>query len=253
MRHSDSSNTVYIGILLVSLLMFILCYTAISSARPAEPARYLEDAMKIPQLRKNPNQFGTLSQSDDSKTTSASAVQQDSIANRHGMSEAVSYNTHGTMSGQRSFNDRAYLSGMIVHHEAALDMAREVLKRGKDPQVMRWAENILRTQNNEIGQMRSWLKAMGGENVQAAELMSRSMHKMMAVPAGGNADRNFVTMMIEHHAGAVEMASQAARYSNNPKVVRLSKEIVDAQTREINAYEKWLRGKNPHPYAPGRR
>jgi uncharacterized protein (DUF305 family) len=250
MRYSDSSNTLYIGILLVSLVMFILCYTAISAARPA---RHLEDAMKIPQLRKNPNQFGTISQSDDSKATYTTAAQQDSVANHYGMSEPVAYRAHGMMHGQQFYSDRVYLSGMIAHHEAALEMAREELKKGRDPQVKRWAENILHTQKDEITQMRAWLKAMGGENPQAAEAMSRAMHTMMAAPESGNPDRNFVSTMIEHHAGAVEMASQAAVYSSNPKVVRLSKDIIDAQTREIDTYKRWLREKSPHTYAPGRR
>ena len=37
-------------------------------------------------------------------------------------------------------------------------MARVVLQYGKDPQVKKWANDVIREQQREIGEMEEWLK-----------------------------------------------------------------------------------------------
>ncbi len=139
-----------------------------------------------------------------------------------------------------AYSDRAYLSAMIVHHEAAVEMAKAVLKDGRNPLVKKWAEAVIGAQEAEIKQMRDWLEPLGGEDARAAAGMRHDMHSMMAAPAGQNPDVDFITMMIGHHAGAVEMALQAVLKSNDRRVIDLSRNIITAQIEEIVAYRDWL-------------
>jgi uncharacterized protein (DUF305 family) len=53
--------------------------------------------------------------------------------------------------------DIDFLRGMIAHHQGAVEMAQAQLKFGKDAQVRRLAQEIIRAQNLEIRWMQTWL------------------------------------------------------------------------------------------------
>jgi uncharacterized protein (DUF305 family) len=46
---------------------------------------------------------------------------------------------------------------MIPHHQGAIDMAKVVLKYGKDPEMKKLAEDIIKAQDTEIAFMKGWL------------------------------------------------------------------------------------------------
>jgi uncharacterized protein (DUF305 family) len=78
------------------------------------------------------------------------------------------------------------------------------------------------------------------------------MHEQMAAPRQtGDPDRDFLAMMIPHHAGAVEMARLVLIYGRDPLVRQLAEEIIAGQQAEITAMQARLKvldhGPDPNP------
>lgn len=55
--------------------------------------------------------------------------------------------------------DKLFLSQMITHHQAAIDMAALIPQRTDDPKLIKLGQAITEAQSGEINQMKSWLKA----------------------------------------------------------------------------------------------
>ena len=54
--------------------------------------------------------------------------------------------------------DIDFLKGMIPHHQGAIDMSEELIKKSKDPELKVFAQKIIDAQKAEIKMMQDWLK-----------------------------------------------------------------------------------------------
>jgi len=136
--------------------------------------------------------------------------------------------------------DRAFLSMMIPHHQAALDMAKAVLPVSKDPQVKTWATSIIKSQQAEIGTMTALLKPLGGSDSKMAAMMDGMKGMGMMVKNAKNPDVTFVQGMLPHHSSAIDMAKVALQRSSDPKVLSIAQDIVLAQAKEMYDFRTWL-------------
>jgi uncharacterized protein (DUF305 family) len=81
--------------------------------------------------------------------------------------------------------------------------------------------------------------------------MARMMDDMHSPGFTGNADHDFLAMMIPHHEGAVDMARLVLIHGRDPLVRQLAEEIIASQTVEIAGMRGrlavLLQGPNPAP------
>ena len=72
---------------------------------------------------------------------------------------------------------------------------------------------------------------------EAMNIMHRDMHN---AEYSGDPDHDFVTMMIPHHQGAIDMAKALLLYGKDPQMRRLAQEIITDQQSEIQLMQLWL-------------
>ena len=196
----------------------------------------------VPQAHAAPNQVHLDRQPQTRPVAPARQARPD--MQHRGMQQDMSQGmNHGMMNTADQYSDRAFLSGMIAHHEGAVQMAKQLLNEPDDqidPKVGRWAEAIIEEQTREIRDMQAMLRAAGGMDKAAYQAMRQQMDDMM--DQGQNLDPNvrFVALMIPHHAGAVEMALPALVYSDSRRIANLAQDIIEDQSEEIAAFRNWL-------------
>ena len=85
--------------------------------------------------------------------------------------------------------------------------------------------------------------AMGNED--AMKAFAAANEKMMTGMNGmamtGDVDKDFVTMMIPHHQGAIDMAEVVLKYGKDPEIKALAEAIVKAQEKEIAEMQQMLK------------
>jgi len=76
--------------------------------------------------------------------------------------EEANAKMHKTMTIRYSGDpDTDFVRSMIPHHQGAIDMAKVELAHGKDPELRKLAEAIIKAQEAEIADMQAWLKSHG--------------------------------------------------------------------------------------------
>lgn len=146
--------------------------------------------------------------------------------------------------------DVTFAQMMIPHHAQAIEMSDKMLTKGGIPApVTALAGRIKEAQGPEIEKMSGWLQSWNEPTQMPAHTMpGHGMSGMMGdedmknleTAQGREAAKLFLTQMIAHHQGAVEMARTAATNGKNPDAINLGKDIVKAQEAEIKEMQDLL-------------
>ena len=59
--------------------------------------------------------------------------------------------------------DHRFIDAMIMHHQGAIDMAKNALANSQRPEIRQASQKIISDQNKEIEQMKAWRKQWYGE------------------------------------------------------------------------------------------
>jgi len=155
--------------------------------------------------------------------------------------------------------DVSFARDMIAHHEQAVEMSTMAATQAASPRVKDLATRIQAAQDPEIVTMKGWLSAWGesegassggsggmdhggGGNMASTGMMSDAEMTEMRAATGPAFDRMFLTMMTEHHQGAVSMARTELDRGRFAPAKQLARTIIGAQEKEITEMQALLAG-----------
>ncbi len=104
--------------------------------------------------------------------------------------------------------------------------------------------SIATAQHSNHNQNSSQQAPLPSAHEQMSQAMTNMCEGMESMPMPSDINTHFVTMMIPHHQSAIEMAEAYLAEGTDPTLVKMAKEIIDAQEKEIAVLKKWL-SKNP--------
>lgn len=152
------------------------------------------------------------------------------------------------MGGMNSSNTAVemFAEGMIPHHQQAIDISNLALTHSTSPEILDLARRIIAGQTPEIELMERWLDEndsdsmmrMMGETDMGGMASDAEMAELETL-SGSDFDRQFLTLMITHHEGALHMVHMIDG-STEPEVKGLAQDIVRVQTAEIEEMTQLL-------------
>lgn len=166
-------------------------------------------------------------------------------------------------------DDVAFMQHMIVHHAQAVEMVALLEAQGENPRVKLLGRRIALSQEAEMALMRDWLTARNqplemqgtdhgsmdhgdmagmdhsahmGHDMPASEtplmpgMLSPAQMQRLAAARGADFDRLFLTGMIQHHQGALDMVAGLMEHPDAAQDTLLSDfttSVVADQSAEI--------------------
>jgi len=138
-------------------------------------------------------------------------------------------------------SEREFVTGMIPHHQEAVDTAKEVLARGgSTTEVRTLATEIITAQENEIAMLKEWHLAWYGEAYTVGDSYKPMMRDLSQL-SGVALDKRFLEDMIPHHMGAIMMAQSVRPYIMHQEITDMADAIMTTQSAEIELIQRLLK------------
>ena len=143
-------------------------------------------------------------------------------------------------------SDAQFMRGMIPHHQQALEMSRLAPDRTNSPELLEIAGKIEAAQGDEIAFMEQWLTSRGESIDQSYAHTGHHTMKGMATEAqmaslaaasGVEFDRQFLSLMIAHHEGAIDMVEALMEQPGSaydPTLFEFTTDVSNDQSKEID-------------------
>jgi uncharacterized protein (DUF305 family) len=144
--------------------------------------------------------------------------------------------------------DVLFARRISAYQQQAVELAGIAAARGSNPQVKALAEQIRTEQQAQhaatAGKLRSWNEPRAvlsaEDTTELPGMLAEADVRGLAAKPAADLDWTFLTMMIEHHLGAVTAAEQQQKLGKDPAVVALAGEIETTHTARIAAMRTLL-------------
>jgi uncharacterized protein (DUF305 family) len=156
--------------------------------------------------------------------------------------------------------DAQFMSGMIGHHAQALMMAGWAESHGASPAVRTLSARIINAQTDEIHLMQTWLRdnqlpvppvepgmrmVMNGQEhlMLMPGMLTEAQMAQLDSSRGAAFDRAFLTLMIQHHRGAMAMVEDLFTHAGagqNDVVFKFASDVNVDQNTEVERMRRML-------------
>ena len=157
--------------------------------------------------------------------------------------------------------DVDFMQGMIMHHSQAVEMTGLLKTRTTDPAMMELGKKIDVSQSDEMRWMKQWLTdrgfpissdPMAGMDMKGMDMSMPMMPGMLTAAqmdtlrkaSGATFDHLFLTGMIQHHSGALQMVKDLfanAGAGQDPQLFDFASDVDNTQQAEIDIMRHMLK------------
>lgn len=146
--------------------------------------------------------------------------------------------------------DHRFMQHMAQHHDAGVRMARLALDENVGPETTALARLIVAEQTREASLLRNWWRSWLGEPMPPSPshesgeipgMPSDQALQQLRAATGEEARRSFLTLMREHHRGAVNMTDEAWARAGDPRLRTFAYSVGHAQSGQIRWMNALLR------------
>ncbi|GAA4006181.1 DUF305 domain-containing protein [Hymenobacter fastidiosus] len=143
--------------------------------------------------------------------------------------------------------DHDFATQMVLHHDAAIQMAQEELRTGSNQEMKTMAQDIITQQQAEIAQFNAFTSGHQPRQPlvpQFNAIQKANMDRMMATSDGrtltARPDYDFAQLMVDHHQAAIDNSEALLQYGRETTTRTLAQAIITDQRREIAMLQDWL-------------
>ena len=158
-------------------------------------------------------------------------------------------------------SDAQFMRDMIPHHQQALAMSRLAPDRTNSPELLEIAGKIDAAQGDEIAFMEQWLTSRGesidrshahGDHHMMKGMATEAQMAALAAASGVVFDRQFLSLMIAHHEGAIDMVEALMEQPGSaydPTLFEFTTDVTNDQSKEIELMHGLLLSLSDDPRA----
>ncbi len=156
------------------------------------------------------------------------------------LDEMIRGMTEAELNNSISYN---FIAQMVPHHQAAIEMSRNLLQYTTFIPLQDIACNIIAEQTKGIENMQEIQCNCGMRKNCSQDLclyqrridqISQHMfHEMSCAPDKNQLNENFIREMVPHHIGAIEMSQTILQYDICPQLKPILDDIITSQQKSI--------------------
>lgn len=141
--------------------------------------------------------------------------------------------------------DAEFVAGMIPHHEQALELV-DLLEAGvSDGNTLALAQRMRVAQTGELEFLNGWQTThadlmTGHHHAHALGMATPEELDTLATLSGSDAERAFLQLMIRHHQGAIDMATDRLKVSGAGAITEYARNVFADQSAEIARMQQLL-------------